>query len=343
MVYVPIGSNEYPNIHNILKRTDPDGSLADIAEVIMQYNPILEDIYTIEGNLPTGHRTTVRVDHGNPTWRAYNKGIRPSKSNTEQVDDTCGMLEDYSVVDKDLAELNGNTAAFRLSEDEAIIQGISNEMATTIFYGTGQNRDFLGLAPRYDNIGTPAGKFGAREQSAYLKNVIDAGGSTAGSQTSVWYMVHGEQFTHGIFPKGSKAGLSVRDLGEETVYDNEGGQFQGYRTHYQWKMGLVVRDWRYIVRIANIELANLENSTAQKALYKAMIRARYTLPQGSMSGRGVYYCSPAVLAMLDLAGVDKENANLGWTNIFGKDVRTFRGTPFRTCDAILETEAVLTA
>ena len=146
---------------------------------------------------------------------------------------------------------------------------------------------------------------------------------------------------HGIYPKGSSAGLKSEDLGRTTLKDNDGGRFEGYRSHYQWKMGMVVRDWRYIVRVANVELALLDDPTAQTALYHAMIKARYTTPNPGSYARGVYYASPAVHAMLDIAATEKGNAALGYANVFGKDVLTFRGTPIKACSAIMETEEVL--
>jgi hypothetical protein len=305
-------------------------------------NPIIEDIPMVQGNLPTGHRTTVRSDIPEPTWRRLNYGVRPTKSVTEQIEDTIGMLEDYSEIDKDLAELNGNTAEFRLSEDTPHLEGMSNTMASTIFYGdtvTHPDR-FLGLAPRYDVLGFPDNVPDAELNSDYLKNIIDAGGTTAGAQTSIWFIVWGSNTVFGTFPRGSKAGLSSRDLGEVTLTDNDGGKFQGYRTHYQWKMGLCVRDWRYIVRVANVELANMDDEAAQKTLYHAMIKAKYAIPQTNF-GRGMFYASPAVHAMLDIAAVEKANAALGYSTVFGKEVLTFRGTPIKPCSALLETEEVL--
>ena len=67
----------------------------------------------------------------------------------------------------------------------------------------------------------------------------------------------GSNTVHGIFPKGQKAGLNHQDLGEQTLKDPNGGQYQGYRTHYKWDNGLTVRDWRYAVRIANIDTTKL--------------------------------------------------------------------------------------
>jgi len=342
MPYEPYVGNELPNLVDVTKRLDPDGSIATIAELLLQFNPILEDVPILEANQATSHRITVRSDIPEPTWRRLNYGVRPTKSLTAQVEDTIGMLEDYGEVDKDLAMLNGNTAEFRLSEDTPHIEGISNVMAQTIFYGdTAINAErFLGLAPRYDQIGTPADKPLAELNSDYLQHVIDAGGTTDGSLTSVWYIVWGENSVFGIYPKGSDAGLKSDDLGEVTLFDNDGGRFQGYRTHYQWKMGLCVKDWRYVVRIANVELASMEDQTAQEALYHSMIKALYTVPQNA-AGRGVFYCSPGVNAMLDIAAVEKGNAALGYANVFGKEVLTFRGVQLKGCSAILETEALL--
>ncbi len=342
MAYQPYMGGELPNIVNVTKRMDPDGSIAAIAELLQQFNPIIEDVPLFEGNLPTGHRLTVRADLPTPTWRKLNYGVRPTKSITAQVEDPVGMLEDYGEVDKDLAMLNGNTPEFRLSEDTPHLEAMSNDMASTIFYGdTAVNPErFLGLAPRYANIGTPANKPDAVLNSDYLKHVIDAGGTNDGQLTSVWYIVWGESTVFGIYPKGSNAGLMSEDLGEVTLFDNDGGRFQGYRTHYQWKMGISVKDWRYIVRVANVDLSLMEDEAAQKNLYHSMIKAMYTVPQTNMTGN--FYASAGVHAMLDIAAVEKANAALGYANVYGKEVLTFRGRPIKACNAILETEAQLT-
>ncbi len=44
-----------------------------------------------------------------------------------------------------------------------------------------------------------------------------------------------------------------------TLEDANGGKYEGYRTHYKWDNGLALRDWRYVVRIANIDVSNLQN------------------------------------------------------------------------------------
>lgn len=332
--------NELPNLVNVTKRLDPDGSIAKISELLAESNPILDDIPIIEGNMPMGHLTTVRTGLPEPTWRRLNYGVYPTKSQTAQITESCAMLEAYAEVDKRLAEINGNTAEWRASEDKPHIESMSQTMVDTLIYGdTAIYPDrFLGLAPRYDSL-TLTGKPTAVTNSAYLNHVISCsdGTPTADKQTSVWYIVWGEETVHGIYPKGSKAGLEAEDLGRVTLQDNDGGRFEGYRSHYKWEMGLVVRDWRYIVRICNIELADMEAEASQQLLYHAMIKAMHTTP----GGNGIFYASPGVLAMLDIAAVEKGNAALGYSEIFGKPVLTFRGRPIRKVNAILETEAVI--
>jgi hypothetical protein len=329
------------------KRTDDSGKTAVIVELLSQSNPILEDMLFMEGNLPTGHKTTVRTGIPQATWRMLNYGVANAKSTTAQIVDTCGNLEIYSVVDKDLAKLNGNTAEFRLSESRAFIQGMSQQVASTIFYGnTNVNPErFTGFAPRYNTVST------AVAQSA--NNVIDAGG-TGSTNTSIWIISWGAETCHGIFPKGSIAGLQHTDMGEWPVQDANGNTYQAYRDHYKWEIGLTVRDWRFCVRIANIDVTLLSSGNAPN-LTNLLIRAMYRMPttgraqtpiQSSdapsvrdMMGRTVIYCNRTISTYLDIQAVDKANVLLKIEQWDGMPVTTFRGIPIRPCDAILNTES----
>ena len=103
------------------KRVDDGFRIANIIEILSQTNEILDDMMVVEGNLPTGHKTTVRTGLPQATWRLLNQGVPNAKSTTAQIVDACGNLETYSVIDKDIADLNGNTAEFRLSESRAFL------------------------------------------------------------------------------------------------------------------------------------------------------------------------------------------------------------------------------
>lgn len=320
-----------PTLMDVAKRLDPDGSIAAVAELLDQNNEILKDAVFVEGNLPTGHRTTVRNDIPSGTWRKLNYGVLNTKSTTQQIVDTIGMLETYSEVDKDLADLNGNSAEFRLSEDRPHIEGMNQDVATTVFYGDTSvyPERFLGLMPRYDTLGDTS-----NPGNSYLDHIIDGGGVAPTHNSSIWLVVWGPNTVHMIYPKGSKAGLLTEDLGQQTLFDADGGKFEGYRSHYQWKLGMCVRDWRYVVRIANVDPEAAFD-------YKLLIQAYNAIPTMGM-GKAVIYCNRAVKTQFDIAAAEKSNAALSLKEVFGEPVTAFWNVPIRQCDAILNTEAVVT-
>jgi hypothetical protein len=329
-------NNTVLSLADFAKRLDPSGETATIVELLAQTNEILLDMQWLEGNLPTGHRTTVRTSLPSVSWRLLNQGVTPGKSTTSQIDEQCGMLEAYSEVDKDLAMLNGNTNAFRLSEAQAFIEAMNQEMAQTLMYGNAglAPEEFTGLATRYNAIS------GATNGS----NVLSGGGSGS-DNASIYLVVWGPNTVHGIFPKGSKAGLVHEDLGlvtVETANGIGGGRMRAYRDHWQWKCGLAVRDWRYVVRICNIDISNLVAKSSAADLIELMIKAIHRIPAIRM-GRPAFYMNRTVHQMLDIQRRDdvQTGGQLGYKDVDGQMTLTFRGIPLRKVDALLETEATV--
>ena len=307
---------------DIAKRLDANGKIDKIVEMLGQTNEILDDMMFKEGNLPTGHKTTIRTGLPSAAWRLLNYGVPQSKSKTQQITDTCGMLEAYAEVDKDLADLNGNTGEFRLSEDRAFLEAMNQEMARTLFYGdTSKNPErFLGLAPRFSGLD--------KTKAPTAVNVIDAGG-TGSNLTSIWLVCWGDQTVFGIYPKGSKAGFQHNNKGQVTLEDKDGGKYEGYRTHYKWDIGLVVRDWRYVVRIANVDLATITD----EKLIEVLIEASELLPDQRL-GRAVFYMNRRTRTKLRNAKLNKKNVELTPDNVAGKKVLSFDEIPVKRCDAI---------
>jgi hypothetical protein len=318
------------------KRLDPDGKIPTIVELLTQTNDILLDMLWMEGNLPTGHRTTVRTGLPLVFWRLLNQGVQPSKSKTAQIDEQAGMLEAWSEVDKDLALLNGNVGAFRLSEARAFLEAMNQEMAQTIFYGNAglAAEEFTGLSTRYSSSTAGNGS-----------HVLKAGGAGA-DNASMWLVVWGENTVAGIFPKGSKAGLLHEDKGEQIVYGANGvgaSRLVALVDRFQWKGGIAVKDWRYAVRICNIDISDLvANAGAQAQLLTFMAKAVHRIPAMGL-GRPSFYCNRTVAEMLDIQerAAVQSGGGLTYENVDGRKVLTFRGIPIRTCDALLETEALV--
>lgn len=275
------------------KRLDPDDKIAAVIELLAQSNEVLDDMPWLEGNLQTGHRITQRTALPAATWRKLNSGVSPTKSRTQQIDEATGMLETYSEVDKDIAELNGNTAAFRLSEAQAHIEGINQEFVSTLFYGNSAlaPEEFTGFASRYNSL-----------TGEISQNVLSGGGAGA-DNSSVWLVGWGEDKVCGIYPKASMAGSQHKDLGLQVVQDSNGiagGKLQAYLDHWQWKCGLAVKDWRYAVRIANIDISNLVSKTSAADLIELMIKSTHVIPNLSAC-RPVFYMNRTVFQMLGIS------------------------------------------
>lgn len=324
------------------KRLDPDGKVPNIVELLSITNEILTDMLFKEGNLPTGDRLSVRTGLPTVAWRLLNKGVAKSKSTTAQIDEACGMLEARSEVDKDLAELNGNSGAFRLSEAQAFIEAMNQEMAQTLFYGNAGTapEEFTGLSVRYSSLSANNGQ-----------NVLSAGGSGA-DNTSIWLVGWGANTVYGIFPKGTKAGLIHEDLGLIDAFDSDNNRFRAYADRWQWKCGVALRDWRFAVRIPNIDVSDLlalsgtQATTAATFLPKLMSRAIDRIPSLGM-GRLAFYANRTVMSNLRVAAMEKSNSVLSieqGLNQLGQNIQgglKFMGVPVRICDSLLENEAVV--
>ncbi len=318
------------------KRLDPNGKIPMIVEMLEQTNEILIDMLWLEGNLPTGHRVTVRTGLPTVAWRLLNAGITPSKSTTAQVDEAVGLLEAWSSVDVELARLANNTAEFRLSEAKAFIEAMNQEMASTLFYGNSglAPEEFTGLAVRYSSL-----------SANNAQNIIDGGG-TGSVNSSIWLVGWGEQSIFGIFPQGSKAGLEHNDLGEETVEVTggiAGSLMRAYRDQWKWKAGITLKDWRYVVRIANIDITALTSETAAANITKLLIKAIHRIPNLNV-GKNVIYANRTIMEFLDIQRYDNGIAGgvFSLREIDGKHIPFFRNIPMRICDALLEAEERVT-
>ena len=336
-----IQNNMNPSFLDWANRLDPDGKVAKIMEILNMFNGIIEDFVATEGNLPTGHRTTVRTGLPLPTWRRLYAGVSPSKSTVAQVTDSCGMLEAYSEIDKALGDLNSNLDEFLLSESMPFLEAMAQEVARAFFFGdeTVLPGAFTGLGPRYSTLLT------ANAQSAF--NVINflaqsGGAGTANQYVSAWLVSWGQQTISGIFPKGSKAGLQSDFKGQVTVENADmttmgSGRMEAYRTHFRWDVGLSVRDWRYAARVANIDVTNaaggLLTTAGQTGLVKSMIMAAERIPN-LQRGNMVWYVPRQVRESLRLGILNQIAYQLTWETVAGERVMMFDGIPVKRVDVL---------
>lgn len=318
-------SDTHPSYLDWAKRLGPDGNIDTIVEILSEQNPTLEDCVVLEANGPLSHRTTVRAGIPAGTWRRLNYGVPVEKGTTKQITDTIGSLETYGEVDKDLADLNGNSAAWRMSEEGAFMEGLSQTMADTLIYGNTDTdpERFMGLAERYNSLSADNGRM----------IVQSATGDTGSDNSSIWGIVWGPKSCHKIFPKASTAGLKFEDLGQVTLLDGNTptGYYEGYRSHYQWKAGLSLRDWRQVTRV-QVDLADFPTENLIDLLITA-----YNQLQSPGQGRLVWYCTRAVKAILDKEAVNKSNMALSQQQQDnGGPMTMFWGAPIKLLESLLD-------
>jgi len=333
--------NTFLSLIDMYKGTGGTGAqIGEVIEVLRQLNPLMEDAVTAEANMGTFHRHTIRTGLPTVTWGMLYQGIPQSKSSTQQVDDSTGFVEGLSTVDTRLLDISPNPAAVRLSEGRAYLEAMAQEVQRGFFYHdtTTTPERFKGLAARYNKLGGG----GAGNQ------IVNAGG-VGSDNTSIWFVTHGDSYTTLIHPKGTKAGVTREDKGEQRVTDSSGVYYvkeELFRQH----IGVAVRDWRFNARIANIDVSDVQAGTVD--LYKFMRKASYKLQNRRVAkmnadvaaqGRTVIYMNRDMIEALDALGTNAGNGALMLKpmELEGKEVLSYRGLPIRETDALINAEALV--
>lgn len=304
----------------------------NIIELMNQTNDILDDVPWMESNQSDGHLTRIRTGLPEVYWRRLYQGTPPSKSQWSQVKEGCGILEALMELDVEETKLYADKLnAFRMSESKAFTEAMRQKVAKTLFYGDSNVTpdEFNGLSMRYPGKTSP--------------HVVDAGG-TGAKCTSMWLVSWGAQTVHGLYPKGSQGGFEHKDMGEYVTNDDNGRKFEVLGDKYNWRCGLTVRDWRSVVRIANIDTTKLGLSYGESGfvdLQKLTIMAKNMMPE-MMRSKAIWYCNQDVMTALEMQAIDPKGVHLTYGEFFdSKGVPILHGRPVRQCDAIISTESAL--
>jgi hypothetical protein len=351
---VPTG--QYLSLVDLARRTDPDGEAADIAELLSQANEIYDDLVWKEGNTNTGHVYTMRTSIPKGWWRFIGQGVPGSKSTTAQGRVNCGDLEMNSTIDLKLIEMARDQNQFRYEEDNAILQGASETIGGQFFYGNGMTNpaSFTGLSNYYNTLETAT--------AANAANVFDGGGRGA-NNASLWLIGWSPRSIYGTFPRGMKAGVELTPLDEVVLaYDSLGNPYRAKITWFRQMAGLCVEDWRWGVRIANLDVTNaaaggLAGPNAYD-IFAGLSKAVLRLPkmargdsgitetdarnEKGMTVRPAIYANRQVRGFMDIQAIRDRNVLLGPKDYAGEPVTSFRMIPIRVQDQLLSTETQVT-
>ncbi len=326
----------YVSLLDVAKKGDK------VAEVLTLKNKMMGDIPYTEMNEGTIHKESIRAFLPSPKYRKANQAIASAKSGIEERTFSAAHFESRSQMDAKVASRGGmdRVGINRWNQAQGHIQAMANEHARLMIYGSpsGEGNKEPGLADIYYT------KTEATNETA--KNVVDGGG-VGSDNTSIWLVNWNPNSVFGVYPKGTQAGLKRTDYSEGGKLvqlqglDETGaaGTFYGYDEIFEIDHGLVVKDWRQVARVANIDVSALIAGSGAN-LTDLLISAMYKLDE--MSG-AIIYCNRVVHGMLHkkaLADV-KAGGGLTFMNWGGEQVLSFNGFPIRIQDAILNTEAAL--
>lgn len=328
-----VGSS-YLSLADLRRQQNRDDTIADIIEIMAQRNDMLADAPAVECNQGHENLTTIRSGLPEPTWRRLYEGVQPTKGTTTQVTDATGYMEDWSEIDAKLVERAKDPQKFRFNESKAHLMGIAHTLAETVWYGNTavDPEKFDGLSVRYGDLSAPNG------------NQIIDGGGTGSVNSSVWFVTWGEQTCHMLYPEGSPLGIQRKDIGMETKEKSDGSLYEVYREKFSQDVGLTVRDWRQIARVANIDMSLLGKDVNEAGytgadLIDLMIDAYYQLDNPNAGeGNLVIYCTRTIAKFLHKQAMNSKNVRLSIEQVEGKPQVMFMGHPIKRSDALLETE-----
>ncbi len=334
--------NRNPSLFDIANMPE-NADAKDVIDLMAQSNPMLTDAVAFPCNDGTYHKTTVLVGLPTNFWGRYYKGIPTSKAARQMVKDTTGFLESAAQVDKRIIEdieAAEEKASIRLDEALRHIESMGQTVARALIYSdSAVNPDQpTGLAPR----------FNMRSGAENSTQVVHGGGTAGSDMTSIWMITWDKNTVHLIYPNKGKAGLQRENDGVVQVADENNNLYPVYRETFRWHVGLTVRDWRYVVRVCNIDISELTVDASAGANLINLMTEMYYRHYGRRMAKGktYIYASTSIVKFLDYQARNAvKNLFLTFDNsgVNASEVLKFRGIPIRECDAILETEEVIAA
>lgn len=301
-----------PTLLDIAKLNGTDGVVGLIDETITNHPELeLGAARTIKG---TQYKTRVRTALPTVAFRNANEGTAVDKSTYEQRLVETFILDPQFEVDKAVADAyEDGWEAFLALEASAQMEAAMQHLAACFYYGTGAGGDakaFPGLIQAYDTTNM----------------VVDAGGTTGDTGSSLWGVCFGPKRTQWVYGEGGKLDLS--DVAEVRLTDGSSNPYTGYRQTLTAYPGLQVGHAKSVGRIKKL------TADSGKGLTDALI---YSLLEKFPAGLvpDVLLCTRRSLGQLRTSRT-ATNAT-GAPAPIPTDVA---GIPLRSTDAILNTEAL---
>lgn len=326
----------YSTLLDLKAQLGPDNKLTRAINMMSMKNDFIKMLPVIPANGKTYHKTSMLVGLPTPAWRKLNGGTPSSTDSHAEATETIGMLESWQRTDKALAKLSGNPGEYRMLKGESHLEALTQNFATTFWYADKSTPEKpLGMSPRY----------GVLSGSEIADNVHAQGGAGA-DNTSIWYGRLSPQNLAIITPEGSPSGGVEHESKDDHITENAGGVpgnfMSTYIDHWMWNVGIALMDWRYWVRMCNIDVSALL-AGAGADLLDALIKAESVVPDDAASMPGVILMNKTVWHMFRIQVRDAVSAGGGLTyeNVGGMLKPFWNGNRIIVTDSLINAEALV--
>ena len=118
----------------VAKRSGFSPDSRRVIEELNAFNELLIDAPIVEANEGTvdSHLVRTAIPHGQ--LRGYNQGVGKGSSQTKTIKDVISNIEIYSTVDKQLIDESAHPKELMQSEQNAFIEGLSQDITDQLVY-----------------------------------------------------------------------------------------------------------------------------------------------------------------------------------------------------------------
>ena len=318
---------------------------SEIVEIMLEQNPMLDDMVISEANDGTSNKTTIRTGLPDAAWTAFYEGVQGSKGSKKQIRNTAGRLQSKIEIDAALFDQAPDKGALLRDEIESHANAMMNEMADCLIYGkiTTEPKKFNGLINFFSVLG---GSTSTDDKLAkhYVFDAKSASQASTAALRSIWLVGWGQKSIRTFYPRGSQGGLKKGEFKKVDAYDTTltGGTYEVYRQYLEWQLGLDVRDYRYAGRIANLQSDEMFDTSGVPE-YVEILRRMVTRVH-SDGVRQVFYMDRLTWEAVGVWMARKTMTNaIGFKDLQERPTQTLFGIPVRICDALNANETEVTA
>ena len=313
----------------IAKRSGFNPDSRRIVEELAAYDELMIDAPFIEANEGTVHSTLVRTALPHGEHRGYNQGVGKAASQTATKKDVISNIEIYSEADAQMIDESAHPTEIMQGEQAAFIEGLAQDISYDMMYGNHENdeRETNGFATRLSSLNATG-----------LTNRVVGLGGTGNNLTSIYLIKWARDKARIIYPRGSKnLGINYKYLGEQTVKDSDGKEYQAYRSHYRVSRGLSIGHGASVIRLCNIDLTA---SNIGEKIAEYVIKNLPKLARGA--GTISLACNAEVKGILQWAANQKSNVIYPADDPWGNKIYKIGDARIRETPSILLTESALT-